>query len=414
MVRSIRILGVLALGLWLAAPSAAQPDVTRRIVVFAPHVPRAQRLLLAQSSGARIVRELALINAVVVEAQTTRVHATDAMFQAMSGVSRVDEDPSLNWLLAADARGVDFSVPHVRTIAAPVHDLKWKWKWKWPWRRRPGAPPGGQETPWGISRVQAPDAWALTRGQGVKVAVIDTGIDGKHPDLAANVRGGWNAITQGADFTDDNGHGSHVAGTIAAVDDKQGVVGVAPQASLYGVKVLSASGSGTFDDVIAGMQWAVDNKMDIASMSLGASEGNQSLTDMVAAMKKAGVILIAAAGNSGGSVGFPAACPGAIAVAASTEKNKLASFSSRGPEVAVIAPGVDVKSTYKDGGQKVLSGTSMATPHVSGLAALFVSRNRGATPDQALAALRAASSKLPGVPDIGQGAGLPSAVKLVR
>ncbi|OGR90063.1 MAG: hypothetical protein A2V88_08185 [Elusimicrobia bacterium RBG_16_66_12] len=262
--------------------------------------------------------------------------------------------------------------------------------------------------------MQAPAAWATTRGAGVKVVVIDTGIDRTHPELAPNIKGGWNALTKGEDFTDDNGHGSHVSGTIAAVDDKKGVVGVAPKADLYGVKVLDADGSGTFDDVIAGMQWAVDNKMEIASMSLGASQGNQALTDMVAAMTKAGVILIAAAGNSGGSVGFPAACPGAIAIAASDSKDNLASFSSRGPAVAVIAPGVNVKSTYKNGGYDTLSGTSMATPHVSGLAALYVATHKGATPAQARAALAAASRKLPGIPDIGQGAGLPGAVELVK
>ena len=113
-------------------------------------------------------------------------------------------------------------------------------------------------------------------------------------------------------------------------------------------------------------------------------------------------------------MGYPAAYPGAIAIAASDSKDKLASFSSRGPQVAVIAPGVDVKSTYMGGGYDTLSGTSMATPHVAGLTALYVATHKGATPEQARAALQAASTKLAGVPDIGQGAGLPSAVKLVK
>ncbi|UPT75381.1 MAG: S8 family peptidase [Elusimicrobiota bacterium] len=198
----------------------------------------------------------------------------------------------------------------------------------------------------GISRVGAPDAWKVSRGKGVKLAVIDTGIDMTHPELAGIIKGGWNAISTAATFNDDNGHGTHVSGTIAAKDDGAGVVGVAPQIDLYGVKVLDEGGSGTFDGVIAGMLWAIENKMEIASMSLGADQGNQALADAVEAMRKAGVILIAASGNSGGSVGYPAAYPGAIAVGASDSKDKLASFSSRGPAVAVIAPGVDVKSTY--------------------------------------------------------------------
>ena len=411
MVRSVRALGVLALGLLLSVPVMAQSRSTRRIVVFSASVPQAQRLILAKSSGARIVRELPLINAVVIETPSTQVHTAEAMLRTMSEVARIDQDPKINWLQAVDARGIDFAVPDMKALLAPMRDLARKGA-----AVPPQAPttPAGQETPWGITKVQAPAAWATSRGAGVKLVVIDTGIDRTHPDLAANIKGGWNAISKGPDFNDDNGHGSHCSGTIAGIDDDKGVVGVSPKVDLYGVKVLDADGSGTFDDVIAGMQWAVDNKMEVASMSLGASQGNQALADMVAAMTKAGVILIAAAGNSGGSVGYPAAYPGAIAIAASDSKDKLAYFSSRGPEVANIAPGVDVKSTYMNGGYDTLSGTSMATPHMAGLTALYVATHKGATPAAARTALAAASRKLPGVPDIGQGAGLPSAVKLVK
>ena len=410
MVRSVRVLGVLALGLLLSVPVMALSNTTRRIIVFGADVPQSRRLLLAQSSGAQIVRELPLIRAVVIETPTAQVHTAESRLRTMPEVARIDEDAKINWLRAVDARGVDFAVPDLAALVAPIRDLA---------RRGAAAPPettppAGQETPWGIAKVQAPAAWKATRGAGVKLVVIDTGIDRTHPDLAPNVKGGWNAITKGDDFTDDNGHGSHCSGTIAAVDDDMGVVGVAPKVDLYGVKVLDAEGSGTFDDVIAGMQWAVDNKMEIASMSLGASQGNEALSDMVAAMEKAGVILIAAAGNSGDSVGYPAAYPGAIAIAASDSKDKLAYFSSRGPEVANIAPGVDVRSTVMNGGYETMSGTSMATPHMAGLTALYVAKHKGATPKAARAALAAASRKLPGVPDIGQGAGLPSAVKLVK
>jgi subtilisin family serine protease len=163
------------------------------------------------------------------------------------------------------------------------------------------------------------------------------------------------------------------------------------------------------------MLWAVENKMEVASMSLGADEGNQSLADAVRALHASGVIMIAAAGNSyGRPVGYPAAYPGAIAVTASNWQDKLASFSSRGPSVAVIAPGVDVKSAYMEGGYATLSGTSMATPHVAGLTALYVATHKGATPGQAREALASASTKLPGIPEVGQGAGLPTADLLVR
>ncbi len=407
MVRA-RIPGLLALGLLFAVSSSALAG-ERRIVVFQSSVPEAQRVQLALSAGGNVVRELRLINAVVIE-HPTEVRTAEAKLRAMKEVKRVDPDPKINWLSAADARGVDFALPSTAGLLKSIADLKAKSAEE----PQPQPEPTAQETPWGITRVKAAEAWGTTRGEGVKLVVIDTGIDRTHPDLAANLKGGWNAITKTDDYNDDNGHGTHCAGTIAALDDDKGVVGVAPKVDVYGVKVLDANGSGTFDDVIAGMLWAVENKMEIASMSLGASRGNQALADAVEAMRKGGVTLIAAAGNSGGSVGFPAAYPGAIAVAASDSRDKLAGFSSRGAEVAVIAPGVGVKSTYMGGTYDSLSGTSMATPHVSGLAALYHATHKGATPEQARAALAAASSKLEGVPDIGQGSGLPLAPKLVK
>lgn len=388
--------------------NSAANAAERRIVVFQPGTSPAQRVALAKAAGGLVVRELRGINAVVIE-HPTQVSIAESKLRALAEVKRVDPDPKINWLKMADARGTDFALPSAGGILKGIEALK-----KQQAEQPAPTAPGAQETPWGIARVKAPAAWGTTRGKGVKLVVIDTGIDMTHPELSGILKGGWNAISTAATFNDDNGHGTHCSGTIAAKDDDAGVVGVAPQIDLYGVKVLDENGSGTFDDVIAGMLWAVENKMEVASMSLGANSGNQALADAVEAMRKAGVILIAAAGNSGGSVGYPAAYPGAIAVAASDSRDKLASFSSRGPSVAVIAPGVGVKSTYMGGDYDTLSGTSMATPHVAGLTALYVATHKGATPEQARAALAAASTKLPGVPDIGQGAGLPTADKLVR
>lgn len=400
---SKKALGVLALGLLLSSPAHS----ARRIVKFTAGTDKADRVRLARAAGGTVVRELPLIDAVVIETHDGQVSAAENRLRALKEVVRVDDDPRINWLSLADARGVDFKVPALESIVKPFVRSQQD-----PPAEAPA--PSAQETPWGIARVRAPQAWPASRGAGVKLVVIDTGIDRTHPDLAARLKGGWNAIAKSDDFNDDNGHGSHCAGTIAAVDDGAGVVGVAPEVDLYGVKVLDSGGSGTFDDVIAGMQWAAEQKMTIASMSLGASRGNPALEDAVKAMEAAGVTLIAAAGNSGGSVGYPAAYAGALAVAASDSKDRLASFSSRGPAVAVIAPGVGVKSTYMQGGYDTLSGTSMATPHVAGLAALYASRHPGAGPAQVRAALAAASAKLPGVIPEGQGAGLPLAPALVR
>ena len=408
MVRIVRLLGLLALGLVLSSPSRAESS-TRRIVVFHAGVSAAQRLALATNSGAKIVRELPLIDAVVIESDASQLAAAEGKLTSLPEVKRIDADPRINWLRHADARGADFVLPSYKGILAPLSALKAK-------KAAPQPAPEAQRKDWGIDRVEAPAAWATSRGQGVKVVVIDTGIDGSHPDLAGNVKGGWNTISKDENFKDDHGHGSHCAGVIAALDNNIGVVGVANKADLYGVKVLDANGSGTFDDVIAGMQWAVEHKMDVASMSLGADAeyGNDALKDAVAAMAKNGVTLVAAAGNSGGPVGVPAAYPGAVAVAASDKANAVAYFSSRGPEVAVIAPGVNVYSTVMNGGYETMSGTSMATPHVSGLAALYVATHKGATPAQVRDALRAAAVKLPNAPEEQQGAGLPKAPKLVK
>ncbi len=241
------------------------------------------------------------------------------------------------------------------------------------------------ELTWGAGRVQAPAAWATCEtekkktceGAGVKVAVIDTGIDYTHPELAGKVDGGYSAITKTsnpADYRDDQGHGTHVAGTIAAKKDGKGVVGVAPQARLYAVKVLDADGSGNLSDVIEGIVWAAVNKMDVANMSLGAPIDSEAMKRAVRFARGSGVVIVAAAGNSGGSVGFPGAYEDVIAVAASDSKDKLAQFSSRGPEVDLIAPGVDILSSRLGGGFASYSGTSMAAPHVAGLAAISVAQ----------------------------------------
>lgn len=276
-----------------------------------------------------------------------------------------------------------------------------------------------KEETWGINRVHAPAAWPITEGKGVKVAVIDTGIDSAHPDLSGSVDGGYSAITKTenpADYQDDNGHGTHVSGTIAGHRDGKGVVGVAPKARLYAVKVLDADGSGNLSDVIDGIVWAAKNHMDVANMSLGAPVDSEAMKRAVRFARGSGVVIVAAAGNSGGSVGFPGAYEDTIAVAASDSADKLAGFSSRGPEVDFIAPGVDVLSAKMGGGFISYSGTSMACPHVAGLAALAVSQGYVGLngPDGVFAQLKKAAMPLPNLTAEMQGAGMIDAGKLTR
>src|SRR3989344_5968123 len=227
--------------------------------------------------------------------------------------------------------------------------------------------------PWGINKIDAEHVWPLGGvGAGVNVGVIDTGISSSHPDLTGNIKGGVSEVRYTSNWNDDNGHGSHVAGIIGAVDNSIGVIGASPAASLYAIKVLNRNGSGYLSDVINGIDWAIANGMQVINLSLGCDCASQSLHDAVIRARDAGVVVAAAAGNSGGSVLYPAAYPEAIAVAAVDSSDAAPYWSSRGPAVDLAAPGKSIYSTYKGTGYATLSGTSMAAPHVAGATALML------------------------------------------
>lgn len=228
--------------------------------------------------------------------------------------------------------------------------------------------------PWGVDKIDAEKVWGITTGDAIKVAIIDTGIDLAHPDLKTNIKGGYNSINPRKSADDDNGHGTHVAGIVAAIDNEIGVVGVGPQIDLYAVKVLNAVGSGYLSDVIEGLDWAIANGMQVVNMSLGTLSNVQSFREAIQRVNAAGIVQVAAAGNSGGAVIYPAAYPEVIAVSATDQNNVIVSWSSRGLEVDLTAPGVSIYSTYKGQIYKTLSGTSMAAPHVTGVAALVLNQ----------------------------------------
>ncbi len=235
------------------------------------------------------------------------------------------------------------------------------------------------DSAWGVKRIGAGTVHASNKGTGVKVAVIDTGIDYTHPDLDGNFAGGYDFVNDDTNPMDDQGHGTHVSGTIAAEDNGSGVVGVAPKARLYGLKVLNSSGSGSWSGIIAALQWAVDNGIQVTNNSYGSgiNPGGtvQAAFDNSAA---AGILHVAAAGNSGNCGGkgnkviYPARWDSLIAVAATSSSDSRACFSSTGPDVELAAPGVSVNSTLLGGGYGTKSGTSMASPHVAGSAALVI------------------------------------------
>jgi subtilisin family serine protease len=234
---------------------------------------------------------------------------------------------------------------------------------------------------WGVKAVGG--GTAADAGAGVKVAVIDTGIDCNHPELKRNgvtiCDGGWDFINNDSDPYDDNGHGTHVSGTIAAAKDTNGVVGVAPGVRLYALKVLGSNGSGSFSAVIAALQWAVDHGIQVTNNSYGSSTNPGSTVE--AAFVNAynhGVLSIAAAGNTGSctptteTIGYPANYASVVAVAATDSTNTRACFSSTGAGVELSAPGVSITSSVPGTGYGTWNGTSMATPHVVGVAALVI------------------------------------------
>jgi len=275
-----------------------------------------------------------------------------------------------------------------------------------------GITPRAQVLPTGVDRINAENK--TNTGIGAQVAVIDTGIYLSHADLKANIVGGKNCASKNAnDYGDQNGHGTHVAGTIAAINNTQGVVGVAPGAKLWSVRVLDRFGYGTWSSVICGLDFVAGKgvgnggPISVANMSLGGggssdddcgNTNGDALHKAVCRVRDAGVVLVVAAGNDGTNTsGFvPAAYDDAvITVSALVDTDgagggagsgtpygtddTFASFSNYGSAVDIGAPGVNINSTWKGGGYKSISGTSMASPHVAGAAALYIATHASST-----------------------------------
>lgn len=345
---AIALIVIFGLALFMVQSVAeANGSGERKIVVFSGTLNDAIKDEIISHAGGTNLKNLDLIGA---RAVWVPDRSSAAELATCPGVVRVDDDVSVEALVK------EGSVKVSKASSQPVEVL-----------------------PWGVDRIDAELVWPLANtADPIKVGIIDTGISNTHPDLLANIKGGVNTINPRRNWNDDNGHGSHVAGIVAALDNNIGVIGVGPAIDLYAIKVLGASGSGYLSDVIEGIQWAIANKMQVINMSLGTTSNIQSLHDAVIAAKNAGIVVVAAAGNSGSStngsstVTYPAAYPEAIAVSATDQNDVIASWSSRGPELDLAAPGVDIYSTYKQTSYATLSGTSMAAPHVAGTAALVL------------------------------------------
>ncbi|MFM6282140.1 MAG: S8 family peptidase, partial [Dolichospermum sp.] len=264
---------------------------------------------------------------------------------------------------------------------------------------------------WGADMIKAPTVWNKGyTGKGVIVAVIDTGVDFNHEDLKNNIwintkeiagngidddgNGyiddvrGWNFDNNNNNVLDNNGHGTHVSGTIAAENNGIGVVGIAYNSQIMSVKALDANGSGSYSNITKGIYYAVDNGAKVINLSLGAKSPNDSLKSAVEYASSKGVIVVMAAGNNSESIpSYPAryAYNSGIAVGAVDQNNNLANFSNRSgsQEIAYItAPGVNIYSTVPNNQYANYSGTSMAAPHIAGVVALMLSANPNLTESQ--------------------------------
>lgn len=237
------------------------------------------------------------------------------------------------------------------------------------------------EVPKGVEMIQAPKIWDQTKGKGITVAILDTGCDTTHSDLKERIVGGRNFTNDDRGnidvYEDYNGHGTHVAGTIAAIESNTGVVGVAPESNLLIVKVLDESGSGQYKWIINGINYAIEEKADIISMSLGGPEDVPELHEAIQKAVNNNILVVCAAGNAGDGdestdeFDYPGCYNEVISVGAIDLQRRSSDFSNSNNEIDLVAPGEEILSTYLNGTYATLSGTSMAAPHVSGALALI-------------------------------------------
>jgi subtilisin len=429
---------VVLVGLMGGGASAATGNSIRKIVVFQAGISAQMQQQVVARSGSRVLSLLSLINGVAIELPTESAAQALIALQADPTVVGVYDDLTNS--------GQDGGGDNVIVIT-------------------PADPPIQEFYPWGLDTIHVPDVHQEDpglEGSGVIVAMLDTGIDMNHPDLSKSIKGGYNAMAgqDSRNYRDDNGHGTHMAGIIAARMNRLGVVGAAYQAQIVAVKVLDQDGNGRLSDLINGLGWISTNKIRVVNMSLGFSEGSPLLKQAIQYLYKAGVIMVASAGNGGttcaqdgggddgggddgggddgggddgggdgiaqdgggddggGDAGcqtsqkavhYPARYPWVISVAATNGDDMITGYSQSG-KIDVAAPGGSqsgprIFSTNKGGGYGWGSGTSQAAAHVTGALALVLQKNPKISYEEAMTLLQETARDL-GEPVERQGAGL--------
>ncbi len=290
-------------------------------------------------------------------------------------------------------------------------------------RHKPIIPQAGQTLGYQISKHNIPEVWKKTQGEGVKVAILDTGCQAKHADLRGSVKFGlnisgfaeykkWDDLYRRtgnadhkrkrdrakSDYMDRDGHGTHVSGILSANNNALGIVGVAPEAQIYVYKVLGDDGYGSYEDVALGIHKALSKGVDVISMSLGGDDNHSGVYKAIQAAYVAHVPVVCAAGNEGNRavLGYPAQYAETISIGALDMENIRAVFSNMGQNLDFMAPGVDILSTVPSNRYAVYSGTSMSTPWAAGVIALMIAKHRkygGRTPVRTVEDVREHLSK---------------------
>ena len=327
-------IGVVVVALCLIGPRVAQAD--QLVVGFDDAVTPASQIARLRAAGADVDTALPRLDVVTVDVARADIAKLRERLAALGGVDYVARDGrvSASWV--------------------------------------PNDPDLSQQ--WALATIGTASAWDTVRAAGAPVvAVVDSGVDYTHVDLAGQVILGLDYVDDDPDPMDVNGHGTHVSGIVAAVaDNSRGIAGVAPGARILAIRVLDANGSGYLSDVAAGVLYATDHSARVINLSLGGPSGSQVLLDAIRYANSRGVVVTCAAGNeSRTELGFPARYAECFSVGATTRSDTRASFSNTGPGLDITAPGVDIRSTTMGNGYANWSGTSMATPVVSGVAALL-------------------------------------------
>jgi subtilisin len=393
----------------------------RRIVVFNEGILVEVQQQVVALSGSSVLHVLSLINALAIELPEVGTEAALAFLQAHPAVQRIDDDP----LLGLQGQGGDGQGGDSGSFVTPA------------------AAPAKEFYPWGIVWIGAAEVQQdnpLLAGDLVKAALIDTGVDPTHPDLQQNIIGGYNAIA-GADprdWQDDNGHGTHVAGVLAGALNNRGIIGMTPRVRIYAFKALDRDGTGHTSDVINALQ-RVPADTRIIAASAGTDLVWPSFEEAIHRLYHAGKLMVFSAGNrctasaaqgqgsdgQGGDaacvanpsdVKFPARYPGVIAVGASDGNDQVPAFSRSGAAMAehgVVAPGVNIFSANLGGGYGLMSGTSPATPHVTGAVVLALQLRPTLSYEELLSLLRQ-TAKDTGYPAEVQGVGRIDVEQLVH